>query len=168
MTTLYYFSVFLHILAAMTWIGGMIFIATVVVPVIRRPQLQSFATRLVDWTGRRFRAVGWISLNTLIITGTYNLIYRFGWDGFWQGEPWQGEFGQTLMYKLFFVAVVLALSAYHDFRVVPKATAGADCNLSTDEVERFRKQASLLGRLNLLFNLVILFFALSLVRGLPW
>lgn len=168
MKTLYYISVFLHILAAMTWIGGMIFFAVVVVPIIRKPELKSMATKLVDWTGRRFSIVGWVSLSTLVVTGSYNLIYRFGWRDFIHGTFFHTAFGYTMAYKLIFVVIVLLISAYHDFQIGPKATALREGTLSPQETEKIRKQASMLGRLNLLFSFVILFFAISLIRGLPW
>ncbi|HEU4437873.1 MAG TPA: DUF4149 domain-containing protein, partial [Methylomirabilota bacterium] len=58
----------LHVLAAITWIGGMLFIALVLVPITRRLEDPALRTRLVHEIGLRFRAVGWIALGVLLAT----------------------------------------------------------------------------------------------------
>ena len=74
------FSVWLHILAAAAWLGGMVFLALVLVPVMRRSEYRQQASRLVHLTGVRFRTVGWICLGVLVATGFANLWYRgIGW-----------------------------------------------------------------------------------------
>ncbi len=65
----------LHLLAAITWVGGMLFIALVFVPVTRRPPDPALRGRLVREAGRRFRSVGWIALGLLVLSGLANL-----WD----------------------------------------------------------------------------------------
>jgi copper resistance protein D len=64
---------FLHVAAAITWIGGMLFIALVVVPVTRGLEDVALRRRLVQATGRRFRVVGWLALGVLVATGLVNL-----------------------------------------------------------------------------------------------
>jgi copper resistance protein D len=67
---------FLHVAAAITWIGGMLFIALVVVPVTRGLEDVALRRRLVQATGRRFRVVGWLALGVLVATGLVNLALR--------------------------------------------------------------------------------------------
>lgn len=55
MHTLYLVSVWLHIVAAMTWIGGMIFLVAVLVPMLRRPERRAQAAELFGILGVRFR-----------------------------------------------------------------------------------------------------------------
>jgi uncharacterized membrane protein len=136
----------LHVLAAMTWIGGMLFIALVLVPVVRRLDDRALRTRLVQDTGRRFRSVGWIALIILIATGLVNLWLR----PFLLHSP-------RLQWKLALVALALVLSAIHDFHLGPRAglpTAGPWA----------RARASWLARLNVLVALVIVLLGLSLFR----
>ena len=74
------FFVWLHILAAAIWIGGMVFLALVLVPVVRRPEYRDHAWRLVHLTGTRFRWVGWVCLGILAVSGFVNLDFRgIGW-----------------------------------------------------------------------------------------
>jgi putative copper resistance protein D len=136
---------FLHVLAALTWAGGMLFIAFVLVPTARRldPPLR---TRLVHETGMRFRTVAWIAIAVLVTSGLLNLwlrpellaLPRFHW-------------------KLALVVVALALAAVHDFVLGPRAgRPGADPAL--------RVRASWIARANVVLVLVVVALGLAL-RG---
>ena len=75
MHALYLLSVWLHILAATVWIGGMSFLVLVVVPWLRRGGRVEAAAFLRE-TGERFRNVGWSCFLLLAATGTFNLWVR--------------------------------------------------------------------------------------------
>jgi uncharacterized membrane protein len=136
----------LHVLAAITWIGGMLFIALVLVPVTRRLGDQALRTRLVHDAGMRFRTVGWIAIGVLVVTGALNLwmhpvllsSHRFHW-------------------KLGLVVLAVVLSAFHDFVLGPRAGApGADPSA--------RVRASWVARINVVVVLIIVALGLSLFR----
>ncbi|MBI3990235.1 MAG: DUF4149 domain-containing protein [candidate division NC10 bacterium] len=168
MHAFYLLSVWLHLLAAMIWIGGMVFLAMALVPVIRRLKDQEVATTLIHETGMRFRWVGWGCLGLLLVSGTVNLAYRgFGWTDVWSGRIVQGPLGQVLGFKLLLVAVILLISALHDFLIGPRATALGQADPTSLEARRLRRQASWLGRLNLLLALIVVALGVMLVRGLP-
>jgi uncharacterized membrane protein len=134
---------FLHVLAALVWIGGMLFIALVLVPVARGLNDPPLRARLFHAAGVRFRVVGWIALGLLLVSGLGNLWMR----------PYLLELPQFQV-KLGLVALALALSAVHDFVVGPRA--GRD--------PRLRARASWLGRANTVIVLVVVLLGLSL-RG---
>jgi uncharacterized membrane protein len=137
---------FLHVLAALAWIGGMLFIALVLVPVARSLNDPPLRARLFHAAGVRFRVIGWIALGLLLVTGLGSLWLR----------PYLLALPRFHV-KLGLVAVALALSALHDFVVGPRAgRPGAD--------PRLRTQASWLGRVNLVVVLVIVLLGLAL-RG---
>ena len=166
MHAFYLLSIWLHILAASVWMGGMVFLVLVLVPAIRQPRYSSVAASLIHWTGLRFRWVGWICLGLLLFSGTFSLAYRgFGWTDFWSGQLWQGSFGRILGVKLLLVAVVLVASVFHDFAIGPRATALWQQNPTSPEAVRLRRQAGWLGRLNLLLALVVVALGVMLVRG---
>jgi len=75
MSPLYFASVVLHVLAAITWIGGMAFLMLVVVPWMRRGD-RATGAKLLRETGTRFRTVGWVCFAVLFVTGAYNLYVR--------------------------------------------------------------------------------------------
>ena len=136
----------LHIVAAMTWIGGMLFIALVLVPVTRRIDDTALRTRLVHAIGLRFRTVGWIALGVLVGTGLGNL-----WlvPGLLHSPRFQ--------WKLGLVTLALILSAVHDFALGPRAGApGAP--------PAARARASWIARVNVLVVLVVVMLGLSLLR----
>lgn len=160
MNTLYLASVWLHILAATAWIGGMIFLVAVIVPILRRPETRDHASELMQLAGRRFRVVGWVAFATLLVTGVLNVIHR-GYEPthFFTGEVFQGSWGRTLAHKLGIVALVLVMSALHDFWIGPKASQG-----DAESREKWRTMARAMGRTTFALSLVILALAVSLVR----
>lgn len=169
MQLIYLFSVWLHILAAAVWIGGMVFVALVLVPVIRQPENQGVAASLVQVTGQRFRSVGWLCLFLLLLTGAVNLYYRgFSVSELWSAELWQSPFGLVLGLKLFLFGSVLVLSCVHDFAIGPRATALWRNQPTSVEARRLRRQASWIGRVNLLLALAVVALGIMLARGSPW
>jgi putative copper resistance protein D len=135
----------LHLLATITWIGGMVFIALVLVPVARGLADPTLRSRLVQDAGRRVRGVGWIALGVLVATGLVNLWLR-------PYLLWAPRF----QWKVGLVVLALALSVL-DFVLGPRAgRPGADPAL--------RRRASWVARVNLLGVLAVVFLGLAL-RG---
>jgi putative copper resistance protein D len=158
-------SVFLHVLAALVWVGGMFFVALVAVPVARRrPPAERVA--LLDALGRRFRAVGWSAIVVLLVTGVANVALRgVTWQAVVTGQLLASPFGQLLAAKLLVVLAMLGFSAWHDFGVGPASTrAAADPHRSAV----LRRRASWIGRANAALALVVIALAVFLVRGPPW
>jgi uncharacterized membrane protein len=166
----YQASVFIHVVSAAIWVGGMFFLALVVVPVARRlPPAERGA--LLDALGRRFRAVGWVCIALLIATGSVNSAYRgVRLESIASGRLFADQVGRLLAAKLALVAVMLALSVAHDFVVGPasvRALAGAAGPMA-ERGGALRRRASWLARLNTLLALLVIALAVALVRGLPW
>jgi len=165
MHVLHLVSVWLHILAAAGWLGTMLFLALVLVPTLARVGDVGLRARLLGASGPRLRAFGWSCFAVLVVTGLVNLTAR----GFDLLDPsdvgwrlWQGPFGFSLTCKLLLFAVVVAISAVHDFWLGPRATR---LTPGSPEALRMRRIATWIGRLNLLLGLLIVFFAVTLVRG---
>jgi uncharacterized membrane protein len=159
-------AVWLHLLAAMIWIGGMVFLAVILVPITRSPTYRALAPALISQSGRRFRWVGWGCLVVLLVTGLVNLTsHGFTWADVRNGRIFAGGFGHTLAAKLLFVSLVLVLSVVHDFFIGPRAAAVGQSAPDSSLALRLRRQASWLGRLNLFLSLIIVTLAVLLVRG---
>lgn len=164
MHTWYLVVVGLHILAATVWIGSMIFLGVAVVPVLREPELAPVRTTLLHRLGLRFRWIGWGLLVVLVATGIMALGFRgYTWAHLWSGALWEGPWGRTLAWKLGFVGLVFVVNAVHDFYLGPRATELIEADEAS--AEGTRRAASYLGRLAVLFSIVILALAVLLVRG---
>ena len=166
---MYQVSVLVHLLSAIVWVGGMLFLALVIVPVARKLHPAERGA-LVGAIGRRFRVVGWVCIALLIVTGLINTSYRgVTWESIASGQLLAGDFGRLLTAKFGLVVVMIVLSAVHDFVIGPASTRALERKDSggTHEAAVLRRRASWLGRLNALLALVVIALAVALVRGLP-
>ncbi|MDQ7821027.1 MAG: CopD family protein [Armatimonadota bacterium] len=164
---MYLLIVYLHVTAAAVWVGGLLFLALVAIPVARTlppPQRASLVAAL----GRRFLPVAWTALAILVVTGAAALAYRgVTWESVVTGRLWGGAFGRILLAKLILVMGTLALSALHDFHVGPASTRLAEQGAgdSTAAVG-LRRRASGIARANTALALAIVALAVVMVRGL--
>jgi putative copper export protein len=147
MRGIYLAAVWLHIVAAMTWIGGMVVFVAAVMPYFRqRPEEER--ARFLDWFGARFRVVSWWCFGILIATGTFNLAVRGVRPGDILRSEWRAStFGSLALFKLALVAMAIAASAAHE-RIITK------------------RWARWMGRALLLIGLAIVAVAVMLVRAL--
>jgi len=156
-------SITLHVIAALFWLGGMIFLAVVGAPVLRRVEPASLRAQVFNDIGVRFRVAGWIAIGILVVTGLVNLRYHgvLAWEVLRQAGFWRTRFGTALAVKLAAVAVMLVLQAVHDFVDGPRA---ARAEPGSAEAARLRRRAALLARINALVALVLIVAAVRLPR----
>jgi copper resistance protein D len=160
---LYLTSVTLHMLAALFWLGGMLFLAIVGAPVLRLVEPAELRARLFDGLGRRFRTAGWIAIAILVATGLANLHYRgfLAWAVLGRAAFWRTAFGTALAIKLAAVAAMLVIQGVHDFVDGPRAARAVP---GSAEALALRRRAALLARLNALVGLVVVVAAVRLPR----
>jgi putative copper resistance protein D len=158
----YIFAVWLHILSAIIWIGGALFLSLVLVPVMKHLPDAGLRLSLIRNSGVRFRAVSWICFLVFVVTGLVALAWRgITLSRLATTDFWTGSFGRTLGEKLALVLVILVLSALHDFVLGPRAAAYPG-------LPRLRSQAIWIARVNLLLGLLAAALGVMLVRGRPW
>ncbi|MBI2935479.1 MAG: CopD family protein [Chloroflexi bacterium] len=158
----------LHILAAAAWIGGMVFLALVLVPVLRGAEYRGIAASFIQKAGVRLRWLGWGSVGVLVVTGLLNLAHRVGWSGLADIELWQSSFGHILAVKLALAAMVALLMALHDFVLGPRATTLLKAAPASSRALRTRSAATWLARLTLIGSVIVVALSVALVRGWPW
>lgn len=162
----YYASVFIHILAAIFWIGGMLFTVAVLVPASRHELLRKRKGAFFALVGRKFSRISWFLFLVLIATGVTNLLTRgYELSDLLSSSFWSSSFGGYLFVKLHLFAAVLIISGIHDFYAGPRAAELMDKQPDSPKTKRMRKFSSWLGRLNLILGLGILYYALKLMRG---
>lgn len=150
---MYLILVVLHVLAAVVWIGGMLFLGVVLTPVLRdHPPMERAA--LLRAVGRRFLKIAWTALGVLLVTGPL----------LWSVRAFQMT--PALGAKLILVAVILSLSLYHDFYLGPRLVDQLERGGQREETVRLRRQVALLARANTLVALVVLILGLAVSRGL--
>lgn len=159
----YHASIFVHVLSAVVWLGGMIALA-LLAPILRDTPDAAARQRVFERLGRRFRTVGWICVAALVVTGVVQLRARGWWSAAFWGAPglWSSPLGHALLGKLATVTLMLLLQALHDFWLGPlSGRLPAD----GEEARKVRKRAALLARVNALAALVLLWFAVAVARG---
>lgn len=164
----YLLSVWLHLLAAIVWIGGMLFLVMVVVPYLRTAD-RAQAVAILSTTGRSFRRIAWWCFGLLFVTGVFNLYVRgVRLEDFVRSEWLASGFGHAVVLKLLLFMLVLLVSGVHDFSLGPKASEAARRDPRGAEAERLRRAASYLGRANVLLALLLVAAAVMIVRGWPF
>ena len=160
----YYANVTVHVLAALFWLGGMFFLATVGAPVLRAVEPPALRARLFAGLGERFRTVGWWAIAILLVTGTFNLHFRGTLRADVLGNPafWSTPFGSALAWKLGAVTAMVIASALHDFVLGPAASR---LEAGSVEAATARRRAAWLARINALFGIVVVLAAVRLARG---
>ncbi len=138
----------IHLVAAITWIGGMLFLWLVLRPVLSSPSAGAEGLATLRRVEERFKTVRWASLLTLLVTGVYNLIHEGG------SARLESSWGGVLMIKLLFVAIVMGLSGMNDF-LLTTSTSQATSNPSI-------WQKDLLNGLILALGFLIVFIAVYL------
>ncbi|GAB1450238.1 DUF4149 domain-containing protein [Draconibacterium sp.] len=156
MATVYLISVFVHVVCATFWIGGMLFIPLVLVPSIKQ---QPNRVLLLHKTGIKFRFYGWLAVAVLFITGFLNMYFR--------GLPFNLEFftsssyGKLLTIKLLLFLLMLLVGGVHDFYIGMKSIDEMHESAGT----KFKLLARWTGMLNLLLALIIAYLGVAISRG---
>src|SRR5437868_4487938 len=117
--TLYILSVWIHVLLACVWVGGMIYTGAVVVPFAVK-QSPDERQRILRGLARKFRMIGWSSVVLLVITGVYNATQRYALDGV-GGLFDRTRVGFWLPRKLEFFVLMVLLVLFHDITSIRAA-----------------------------------------------
>lgn len=149
-----------HLVAAVVWIGGMVFLSLILVPILRSNGFTMEKRAVFQAVAHRFRLVVWSAILILLVTGLLMLAIRFGGSGSAFHVP------TILLIKLPIVALLIALTAAHDFWVGPQVR-----RLSPIPPDQRTKLQSLLirlspimARVSLVLGLVVLLLGLAVAR----
>lgn len=152
--------VFIHLTAAVVWIGGMLFLSAVG-PALRRLNVPSSAI-LFRAMGRRFRDISWAAVVVLVATGVGNLAI----EGAFQDLAAFLAANPLLPVKMGLVGAMISVKAAHDFVVGPQASQAMASDLAAAPRLSVWRAAMALGRLNVLLGLVVLFLSVGIANSL--
>lgn len=109
----------LHLMAAFTWLGGLIFMNVVLTPAVAPKGIPPQFIRLMGM--KRFARFAWGSIIILVITGsmiTFAAVSRIE-------APLSTPYGLALLIKITMVAAMIAVTAMNNLIYGPKLIAGA-------------------------------------------
>ena len=153
--------VWIHLTAATFWVGGMLFLSLVAVPLLKQSPDPASAQRGFVNQARRFRMFVWIALFFLALTGAMLLpnVVNIS-DSFVNWPP-------SVLIKLTLVLLLIVASVAHDRFIGPKVRMLKHKPSSELVIgEKLLLQISpIIGRLTLLLGLAILFAAEIMVRS---
>lgn len=142
----------IHMLAAMFWIGGMLFFSLVLVPSLEG-MAHSERIELMGRIGRRYRRAGWISLAILLATGLIRLSH-LSW------LPLTA--GRWIWAKLALIVLMLGMTLLHDLVLGPQSIR---ISRSSGAPHPLQKWVRWMARFNLFIGLFVVFTAIYVSRG---
>jgi uncharacterized membrane protein len=165
---MYFLSVWIHILAAAVWTGGLIYTAAVVVPFALSHQGEE-RQRILRGLARRFRWIAWGSIVVSVVTGIGNLVLRLTpikLSQVFNGEVFDPEKVERLIaiwlpWKLMLVIVMIGLMAFHDITSM-RAAKRYEGSPDSAPGNRAGTRAAALATL---VAILVLYASVRLVRG---
>jgi uncharacterized membrane protein len=165
---MYFLNVWIHIVAAAVWTGGLIYTAAVVVPFALSHPIEE-RQRILRGLARRFRWIGWGSLGVLLLTGIGNLVLRLTpirLSQILNGDLFNPDKVERLIaiwlpWKLMLVVVMIGLMAFHDITSIRAAKSYPE----SPERAPGNRMGSRAAALATLVAILILYVSVRLVRG---
>ncbi len=117
------FILWLHLLGAVIWVGGLVFIVLVVRPALTRAASVREQLRLELNLEGRFRAVMWPAVGLVLLTGLYNVMNLLLATRV-SGGSLPPTFVRILAIKIGLVVLMVVLQAAHQLILRPKRVAG--------------------------------------------
>ncbi|MDP2689196.1 MAG: DUF4149 domain-containing protein [Deltaproteobacteria bacterium] len=150
-------ALFLHIISAIFWVGGMLFLVAVVAPYLKTLSDPKDRSKIYQVVGKQYRLWGWVAIVTLLTTGPIILYLLYGVpiDAVLSPGLHSTGFGKALAVKLALVALIVLSSLVHDFWLGPRSRSSPS----------FSKIARIFGRTNLIIALLIVLFAVFIRTG---
>jgi copper resistance protein D len=156
MNNAYLLAVWFHIVAMAAWLGSMVFLAGIALPILRQGDPAQMASFLHRSSGR-LRILGWACLLILGGTGFFQLAHR---GMHWNSTP-------LILTKVLSYAAIVFLSVLHDFWIGPKAAQLLAQDRSSPAALKWRRIAISMGRLMGVLALWMCALGVFIVRGLP-
>ena len=159
----------LHAVAGIIWVGGMVFVGAILVP-LAQPLPPRDRAALLGRVGVRFSLVAWVCIGILLVTGPWLLLSRGRLELLVHPSALIGvAVGQVLLAKLGLIFFMVLLSLIHDFWLGPKlvgALAGGE-NAGFDDSARLvflRRGVAWLARLNVALGVLVVALGVTLGR----
>lgn len=156
----------LHLLAVVVWIGGLVFQSLVLGPALARTPSVRERLRFTAVIAARFRVVIWPAIGLILLTGLYNVMNVFVATTL-AGGRLPSAFARLLSLKVFLVVLMIVSQAVQRFALQPRMVAGL-ARLSPDVTDvpldllKVQQQSRLCTLLTLGMAALVIFLGLLL------
>ena len=162
------FVLWIHVIAAVVWVGGNLILAMVIVPHFRQSLPPVERIKLLTQIGKRFEPVVWGCIGVLFFTGIVNIFFSVDLTS---PTALSGAFMRTLLIKIVLFFVLVLLTAFHSMIFAPRlAAAVEDLDPTLEElppeIKPLRTQMSVISSLMGVVSLLILLAAVALRMGI--
>ena len=157
----------LHITAAVVWIGGNLVMAMVIVPYFKRSVSIVERLKILTQIGKGFEPVVWGCVLILIFTGICNIFS----SGVLGSPELLGSFMRTLGIKLILVLLLIILTGIHGFIMGPRLaqaieTLKPEAEELPEEIDKMRSQMAVVSSIMGVISLLVLLAAVALRMGI--
>lgn len=146
----------LHMLATVVWIGGLVSLVIIVLPVAKHTLEPELFAQFLAGVQRRLDPLGWLSLSVLLVTGLFQMSASPNYLGFLSIS---NRWATSILIKHILFLGMIVLSAYMTWGLFPAIrrnalliAKGSDAKEGGD----LESREIFLLRLNLLFSVLIL------------
>jgi uncharacterized membrane protein len=146
----------LHMLATVTWIGGLAALALLVLPAARAALDAPLYARLLEAVQRRLDPLGWLSLAVLVGTGMFQMSANPNYQGFLAVS---NRWAAAILVKHIVFLGMTAASAYMTWGLLPalrREALRAARGLGAAGIGRLQRRQGMLLSLNLILGLIVL------------
>ena len=146
----------LHMLATVTWIGGIVSLSILVLPAARKALKPADLLAFIEAMQKRLEPLAWFSLVLLIATGMFQLSVNQHYNGFFDTST---QWSLAILVKHGLVAVMVVVSAVQTWEVLPairRTLMRRGKGASEAEIVQLQKREERLLRMNFILSLLIL------------
>ena len=161
-------TLWLHVIAAVVWVGGNLILAMVIVPHFKHSLPPVQRIQLLTQIGKRFEPIVWGCISVLFFTGIVNIFFAVDLTS---PTALSGAFMRTLLIKIVLFFVLVILTALHSMIFAPRLASAVETldpalEELPPEVKPLRTQMSVISSLMGVVSLLILLAAVALRMGI--
>jgi uncharacterized membrane protein len=156
----------LHVTAAVVWIGGNLILAMVIVPYFKKSVAPVERIRILTRIGKQFEPIVWICVMILFFSGLFNVFRAIGGDT----EAIKLFMG-TLGIKLILFLILVFLTWIHGFIMGPRLRQAVEAldpgtQELPEEIDKMRRSMAVVSSLMGIVSLLVLLAAVALRMGI--
>ena len=146
----------LHMLATVAWIGGIVSISILVLPAAHKSLKPADQLAFIEAMQKRLEPLAWFSLALLIATGLFQLSANPHYNGFFDVSA---QWSLAILVKHGLVAAMVVVSAVQTWEVLPairRTLMKRERGVSEGEIAQLQKREERLLQMNFILSILIL------------